>query len=173
MSLHTKTVKIVPYDPRWQREFQARRADLARILQGLPLVAIEHVGSTSVERLAAKAILDIDVILPQRSDFPAVCRRLEQAGYRHEGDLGIPGREAFYRPELPGAMAYHLYVCAQDNLACREHLAFRDYLRTHEEARLAYQNLKILLARQFPQDVDTYCQQKTDFIRGILARLTY
>lgn len=173
MSIHTKKVEISPYDPLWQQQFQARRTDLARILQGLPILAIEHVGSTSVEGLAAKAILDIDVVLPRQSDFPPVCRRLEQAGYRHKGDLGIPGREAFDRPELPGTMAYHLYVCAQDNLAYREHIAFRDYLRTHEQARLAYQQLKILLARQFPLNVDSYCLHKTEFIRGILAKLTF
>jgi len=173
MSIHTKKVEILPYDPQWRQQFHARKTDLARILQGLPILAIEHVGSTSVEGLAAKAILDIDVVLPSREVFPDVRRRLEQVGYRHEGDLGIAGREAFDRPEPLETMAYHLYVCAQDNLAYREHIAFRDYLRTHEPARMAYQSLKILLAQQFPRDAEAYCQSKTDFIRGILAGLSF
>ncbi len=78
MSIHTKKVEILPYDPQWRQQFQARKTDLARILQGLPILAIEHVGSTSVEGLAAKAILDIDVVLPSREVFPDVRRRLEQ-----------------------------------------------------------------------------------------------
>ena len=167
MPFATKEVVITPYDPRWPQQFESRRQALSSLLDGLPILSIQHVGSTSVEGLAAKAILDIDVVIPSPAEFPAVCQRLEQAGYVHQGDLGLPGRHAFHREET-GAMPCHLYVCWQDAAPYREHIAFRDYLRTHEEARQAYQALKILLAGPFRYDPDAYCQHKTDFIRGIL-----
>ena len=169
MPFATKEVVITPYDPRWPQQFEARRQALSSLLGGLPILSIQHVGSTSVEGLAAKAILDIDVVIPSPAEFPAVCQRLEQAGYVHQGDLGLPGRHAFHREET-GAMPCHLYVCWQDAAPYREHIAFRDYLRTHEEARQAYQALKILLAGPFRYDPDAYCQHKTDFIRGILQQ---
>lgn len=63
--------------------------------------------------------------------------------------------------------AHHLYVCREDSAALRDHLTFRDYLRTHPETARAYAGLKRDLARQFP-DVDRYATSKTDFVTGVL-----
>lgn len=61
-------------------------------------VAIEHVGSTAVPGLAAKPIIDLDVVIADRTDLPTVIQRLRPLGYHHEGNLGVPGREAFTTP---------------------------------------------------------------------------
>ena len=58
-------------------------------------VSIEHVGSTAVEGLSAKPIIDIDVVIEDYDKLDAVIDALGKIGYRHEGDLGILGREAF------------------------------------------------------------------------------
>ena len=71
--------------------------------------AIEHIGSTSVPGLAAKPIIDLDVLLASAAYLPETIRRLATLGYEHEGDLGIAGREAFRTP--PSLFAHHLYVC--------------------------------------------------------------
>lgn len=55
----------------------------------------------------------------------------------------------------------------------REHLAFRDYLRCHPNAREEYQQLKVQLAQQYRFDVDAYCEHKTEFVRSILRRCGY
>ena len=71
--------------------------------------AIEHVGSTSVPGLAAKPIIDLDVLLASAAYLPETIRRLATLGHEHQGDLGIAGREAFRAP--PTLFAHHLYVC--------------------------------------------------------------
>src|SRR5436309_332949 len=87
---------------------------------------IEHVGSTAIPGLAAKPIIDMTIVIDTRDDLPAVINSLQAIGYRHEGDLGIPGREAFARPS--GTQPHHLYVCAANNHNLARVLAFRDLL---------------------------------------------
>ena len=103
---------------------------------------------------------------------------LAKHGYTHQGDLGLPGREAFFRPrdyneEEQSVMKYHLYVCHPDAKPYLEHIAFRDYLRAHPQARDEYQRLKEQLAEQYRYDVDSYCEHKTTFVRSILSRCGY
>jgi GrpB-like predicted nucleotidyltransferase (UPF0157 family) len=64
--------------------------------------------------------------------------------------------------------AHNLYVCARGSAALRDHLTFRDYLRAHPEAAHDYADLKRALARQYPDDVDSYAQAKTNFVLRVL-----
>ena len=158
---------VVDYDPQWPKTFETLRSRLAEGLGSLA-VAIEHVGSTAVPGLAAKPIIDIDVLLKSASDFPLVVERLASLGYAHQGDLGIRGREAFAAP--PGSPAHHLYVCPTECQQYRRHLAFRDYLRSHPEEAAAYGDLKRSLAACFREDRPGYTIAKSEFIESLLER---
>jgi GrpB-like predicted nucleotidyltransferase (UPF0157 family) len=127
---------------------------------------VEHVGSTSVPGLAAKPVIDMTVVVPDADAVSSAIGRLAAIGYAHRGDLGIAGREAFTPP--PGLPAHNLHVCPSGNLALRNHLAVRDYLRGHPDAARAYGDLKKHLAGEFRNDIDGYVDGKTDFILGIL-----
>ena len=84
-------ITVVPYSPEWPVQFERVADDLRRVLGDVPIVAIEHVGSTSVPGLAAKPVIDIDVIV-QRGDVAAAISALVAAGYTHRGDLGVSTR---------------------------------------------------------------------------------
>ena len=122
--MRTTHVVVLPYDPAWKADFAAIRQELASALDGLA-IAIEHVGSTSVEGLSAKPCIDIDVVMPDRAVFPQIVERLAAIGYTHEGDLGIPGREAFCYTDKPHLRLHHLYVCPADSEELHRHLVFR------------------------------------------------
>ena len=160
-----RKVTVVDYDSTWPSQFERLRDRVLRALSGVA-VTIEHVGSTSVPGLAAKPIIDIDVIVASASDVAVVIERLSAISYAHRGNLGIEGREAFESP--PGLPTHHLYVCVQGNLAVRNHLLIRDYLRGNAEAVIAYGLLKRQLAEQFPTDMTRYISGKTDFLLSIL-----
>lgn len=64
--------------------------------------------------------------------------------------------------------AHNLYVCRENSAALDDHLTFRDYLRAHPETARAYADLKRDLARQFPDDIDSYATSKTTFVTGVL-----
>jgi GrpB-like predicted nucleotidyltransferase (UPF0157 family) len=159
-------VVIVDYDPSWPATFQQLRDRLTATL-GQLAVAIEHVGSTAVPGLAAKPIIDLDVVIADLTDLPAVIERLRPLGYLHEGDLGVPGREAFTTPA--GAPTHHLYVCPIGTPALSRHLAFRDALRADPGAADAYGDLKRILAARLGDDRAGYTEAKSAFIEQVLA----
>jgi GrpB-like predicted nucleotidyltransferase (UPF0157 family) len=160
-------VIIQSYDPQWPQLFETLRVRIAAALGSMAAV-IEHVGSTAVPGMAAKPIVDVDVLLASPDDLESVIARLASIGYEHEGDLGISGREAFRT--APPACPHHLYVCLPEALPYREHLAFRDYLRTHPRDADAYAELKRRLAAEFADDRDAYTQAKSGFVIEILRR---
>jgi GrpB-like predicted nucleotidyltransferase (UPF0157 family) len=163
----TARVIIQDYDPLWPQQFQTLRSRIAAILDGL-VTAIEHVGSTSVPGLAAKPIIDIDVLLKSSVKLPLVITRLSSLGYEHRGDLGIAGRESFRAP--PGDLRHHLYVCPSASQEYGRHIAFRDHLRTHQEDANAYATLKRQLADKIGADREAYTQAKGNFVVDILGR---
>jgi GrpB-like predicted nucleotidyltransferase (UPF0157 family) len=97
--------------------------------------------------------------------------RLSKIGFEHEGDLGVQGREAFKRTFVDDFMPYHIYVCLKNGKGYLEHIAFRDYLISHPEAKEAYGELKTKLAEQFRDDITSYINAKHEFIQNILKNI--
>lgn len=154
------------YDPSWQDRFEKVAAALSGALADGPAASVEHVGSTSVPGLAAKPILDIDVIVAPE-DVPAAVAALVRIGYRHRGDLGVAGREAFFAPDEDPRR--HVYVCAAGTLNVRNHLAVRDVLRRRDDLSDEYAAVKLALAAEPDMGIDTYIARKSDVLQKILA----
>ncbi len=169
-------IYILDYDPVWAETFK-RMAEVVRADLGDLMLSIEHVGSTSVPGLAAKPIIDLDVVVAEQ-DVPLVIEKLQKLGYIHRGNRGIEGREAFEREGLDVPrdgkgtlwMVHHLYVVTPDSPELRKHLAFRDYLRSHPEAMQEYGRLKRELATRFSHARVAYTDAKTEFIASIMAQ---
>lgn len=161
------TIQVADYDPKWEADFLSISEPLLRALEPLS-VRFEHVGSTSVPGLAAKPVIDLDVIVA-RENVPEVIEMLGKIGYRHRGDLGIEDREAFFQPSEI-LIKHHLYVCVEGTTSLRNHLTLRDWLRTNPRDRERYGELKKQLASEFPGDIESYCAGKTSFITAILER---
>jgi GrpB-like predicted nucleotidyltransferase (UPF0157 family) len=161
-------VAICDYNPAWADRF----ADLsARIAASLPKIALrmEHVGSTAVPGLAAKPIIDMDVVLASSADLPRGIRLLTDLGYVHEGDLGVSGREAFRCPS--GEARHHLYVLIEGAAELSRHIAFRDALRADIALRDEYAQLNRLLAAQYSGDREAYTQGKSTFIEAVIRAI--
>lgn len=166
-----RTIKVVDYDPQWPIIFGQIRTILLQALAGIAL-EVEHVGSTSVPNLAAKPIIDLNVIIDDREDLARAIKALEIVGYEHEGDLGVKDREAFRClgtdvPRDGSGRVWHthyLYVCPKDSLEHARQIKFRDYLRAHADRALAYGQLKQQLAQQFPHEISNYTDGKKSFV---------
>jgi GrpB-like predicted nucleotidyltransferase (UPF0157 family) len=172
MPQRTREIKVVPYNPEWKTEFEKIKGMINSYIGDL-ILTIEHVGSTSIEGLSAKPIIDIDVVIESYDVLPIIIDRLGNAGYVHEGNLGVEGREAFKRVYDDGYIKYHLYVCPKDGKGYLEHIAFRNFLRINETARKEYGALKLKLADIYRYDIDYYCNGKTEFVNGILNKTIY
>lgn len=160
------TDTVVPYDPSWPARFVLLRNTIDAALGGT-IHTTEHVGSTAVPGLASKPVIDIDVVVADANDVDKAVIRLERAGYRHQGDLGIPGRQAFESPShMP---AHHLYVVVSGNRAHRDHVDLRDYLRRHPEKAARYGRAKESLAQHLSTNRPAYFAGKKPLIDQLLS----
>lgn len=175
-----RTIIVEDYNPDWKLQFEALKSCIEKPLQGL-FLSIEHVGSTSVEGLAAKPIIDMDIIISNEGEdeiLQQVISKLAELGYTHRGDLGVKDRHAFKRASeaVPYCNTqknwhdHHLYVCKKGIPSLQNHLLLREYLRTHPESVAEYGALKKRLAAKFPHDIDSYIEGKTSLILDILQK---
>ena len=166
----TKHVVVLPYNEQWKHDFLQIKTELTNVL-GQLTIEIEHVGSTSVQGLSAKPIIDIDVVIKDYSGLENVILALGKIGYQHEGNLGIAGREAFRYDGKEHLRKHHLYVCPEDSPELKRHIAFRDYLQTHPDAVREYSRIKEEGAELYPNDIDRYIEHKSPFIEKIYAEI--
>lgn len=168
---------IQEYRQHWAVDFLAIKTVISAVLRHKS-VTIEHIGSTAVPGLAAKPIIDIDLVIRHPEEFAPIKSKLEALGYYHNGDQGIPDREVFKRraadlkhPVLD-VIPHHLYVCPFDSEELQRHLLFRDYLIKNPAARRQYADLKFEIAKIAGQDRKLYAKLKETRAREfILAGL--
>jgi GrpB-like predicted nucleotidyltransferase (UPF0157 family) len=160
-------IQVVDYDRTWPRRFEQLRREYADALAAaaVPVVAVEHVGSTSVPGLAAKPVIDCDIVVAEQ-DVPAASGTLVQLGFEPFGELGIPLRWAF---KAPGRLAgTNTYVVVGGCLSLRNHLAVRDILRSDAVLRDEYAAVKRRVGAT-ASDIDEYGRGKNATIQRILA----
>ena len=163
---HYATIELVEYDDEWPRLFQ-READRIRGALGPKALRIEHVGSTSVPGLAAKPIIDIDLVVADSSDENAYVPELEAAGYV----LRIREPDWFEHRLFKGPDTnVNLHTFSKDCEEVDRMLAFRDWLRTHDEDRELYLNAKRDLAAREWKFVQNYADAKSAVVTEILER---
>jgi GrpB-like predicted nucleotidyltransferase (UPF0157 family) len=160
-------IAVVEYDPAWPGRFEQLRQEYAAAMAAaaVPVLAIEHVGSTSVPGLAAKPIIDCDIIVAA-PDVAAASQALTRLGFTPLGDLGIPLRWAFKEPaRLAGT---NTYVIVAGCLSLRNHLAVRNTLRADASLREQYAAVKRRVGAT-AADIDEYGRGKNAMIQQILA----
>lgn len=159
MSQH---ITVVEYDSLWGKKYEEESSLIKDILAD-NCIAIYHIGSTSVPGLAAKPIIDIMVAVRSLEKVDCVADAFSKIGYEYLGEFGISGRR--YLRKGGDERTHQLHIFQMDDWSnIGRHLAFRNYMRTHEKERTEYAKLKIELAQKFPYDIDGYCDGKEDFV---------
>jgi GrpB-like predicted nucleotidyltransferase (UPF0157 family) len=174
-------VIVESHDPAWIDEFQRVHKDLQSILEGIPIIAIEHVGSTSIPDLVAKPIIDIAIVTTEEN-IQTASDALVKAGYTAIGIMGIPGRWAFRQPGYQagdqlnrswvegGEMRRNTYVTIDGCISIRNQMDLKKTLLADEVLRHEYGDVKRRLIESRVKDVDEYCVGKTEVILKILRR---
>lgn len=160
-------IEVVEYDPAWPQRFEQLRREYADAMAaaGVPVVAIEHVGSTSVPGLAAKPIIDCDIVVAAQQ-VAAASAALTGLGFTPLGDLGVPLRWAFREPARLART--NTYVTVEGSLSLRNHLAVRDTLRVDPVLRDQYAAVKKTLGATVT-NIGDYLRGKNGIILQILA----
>lgn len=159
-------VRVVSYNPDWKQWFKELREPILEKISDY-IVDIVHFGSTSIEGMSAKPVIDIDILVDNWNNFPEIIKRLGELGYEYQGDLGIKEREAFkltHKPKYP----HNLYVCHKDSVAYKNHRLLKKHLSENFEDFKRYEELKISLGNTV-SNVDKYTRLKTELILEFLA----
>ncbi|WP_271005194.1 GrpB family protein [Listeria seeligeri] len=169
--MRVENVVVANYSEDWAKEFKKIKTDILKKISA-DIIRIEHVGSTSVEGLCAKPIIDIDIVIEDYSKFEAVKSGLASLGYEYEGDLGITEREAFsYEIDQKNQfMEHHIYVCPKHSVELNRHVTFRDHLRNNQPDCQKYGEIKRAAAKKFPTDIEGYLDMKGVVISEIYQR---
>jgi GrpB-like predicted nucleotidyltransferase (UPF0157 family) len=162
---------LVPYDPNWPVMFEEEAVRLQRAL-GRLAVRIDHHGSTAVPGLSAKPVIDIQVGVADLQPLAAYGRPLETLGYRHLAHPDDAFCPFFHRPS-GWPHTHHVHVVQAGGTEERRTLAFRDYLRNHDDVAREYERLKYRLMTELqPTDAasrEAYAAAKTDFVERVVA----
>jgi GrpB-like predicted nucleotidyltransferase (UPF0157 family) len=164
---------IVPYDSAWPVLFDIEAARIRGLFGELAL-RVEHVGSTAVPGLAAKAVVDIQVSVRSLMPMSSYLERLAHIDYQHiplgAFDLVYP----FFQKPAEGPSTHHVHLCVAGSEQERNHLAFRDYLRSHPLVGAEYVALKHRLASAHDgatlESQERYSLSKSQFVASVLAR---
>jgi GrpB-like predicted nucleotidyltransferase (UPF0157 family) len=165
----TNEIVIADYDPAWPERFDRLHQRIWPVIDDLAM-RVEHIGSTSVPGLAAKPIIDIDIVVASTDDVRPVIDRMASIGYRWRGDLGVAGREALWPPADEQLPNHNLYVVVENNRAHLDHWLLRDLLREDTQARERYAELKKRNAELVGDDMDAYVMAKASLVAELLTR---
>ena len=152
------------YQDEWKDWYAEERLRLLSFLSANQLVRISHIGSTSVETIWAKPIVDILLEIPKETDMAVTRDLLLQNGYLLMSES--QGRMSFNKGYTPSGFAervFHLHLRYEGD---HDELYFRDYLQEHPAVAEDYEKLKLSLWKQYEHNRDAYTEAKTDFIKN-------
>lgn len=164
---------LVPHDDKWNEYYREMEGLIKRLLSDYPVDRISHIGSTAIQNIWAKNIVDVMVEIPPNADMKEIARILEQNGFigMSDGENRISLNMGYTENGFADKV-FHIHLRFTGDNA---ELYFRDYLNEHPDAAKEYEALKLRLWKQYKHDRDAYTDAKTDFIskRTAEARKEY
>lgn len=161
-------IMLTEHKPYWCEWYAEEAATLKEILPADQVVRISHIGSTAIEGIWAKPIIDILVEITEDSDFQSFKKYLIAAGYlcMSENEQRLSFNKG-YTEDGFAERVYHLHLRrAGDN----DELYFRDYLIAHPDAAKEYEKLKLSLWKPYEHDRDGYTAAKAELVKEYTAK---
>ena len=125
----SRVIEVVPYDPQWIARFE-EEANLLRPVFGEEVVAIHHIGSTSIPGMTAKPIIDILLEVRDIDCIDAFNAAMGRLGYEARGEYGLP-RRRYFPKTVNGQRTVHVHTWERGDDEIKRHLAFRDFMIAH------------------------------------------
>ena len=169
-----QAVRLVDHDTNWVNDFEEEKQRILNVISQR-VVALEHIGSTSVPGLGGKPIVDILVGVNNATAAEKCLQPLKKIGYI---DVTPEPQESDWHYCLgkspvksrPSFRYVHLHLVNVQSLHWEKHVLFRDYLRLHVAVAQEYFDLKKRLAIRFGSDREGYTKAKTAFIEQIVTQ---
>ena len=172
LGLPDGTVKLVPHSSEWQLHFETEKARLQESI-GAYVVDIQHIGSTAIPGIKAKPIIDMMAGLRKPNLWQACVAPLRAMGYEpYTGPVDLPDWHLFIKNQN-GRKTHHVHLVPWNGDFWTSRMLFREYLLRHPEVAEKYEELKLRLAKQYPNNRAAYTHDKGDFVRTITELAVY
>jgi len=170
LGLKKGIVKLVTHEDIWANSYNNEKSIILNAM-GRDAIAIEHIGSTSIPGIKAKPIIDISVGISYLEDIRKVekiAKLLEATGYEWRRQSSNPDNYVFVKgPEEKRTI--YLHLVEYEGVVWKNDLRFRDALTQNPELREEYQIIKEKLAKEFPNDRESYTKGKVNFFERVLS----
>ncbi len=174
-------IVLTEYDPTWPDQFRIIGNHIRENV-GAYVQRIDHIGSTAVVGMKSKNIIDVQITVNDLGD-KSIIHDLHDSGYRVnrqiriDNFIGLPeddkGLEKIYAREGKGQKRIHIHIREQGRFNQRYALLFRDYIRAHPEAQIAYELMKVRIQKIFPSNIDGYLHLKDPLMDIIYIAATH
>jgi len=163
-------LNIYKYSEIFPSLFEKEKKKIKSILGDVCL--IEHIGSTAIEGVDGKGIIDILLIFENQNDIESTVKSLQKNGYFLAVDsVKLNGRTFMSSSGIKESDFgdIHLHLAIENSDEYLNTILFRDYLRNHPKERQEYIDLKYKLFKEVAGNRPKYTESKNDFIRKIIA----
>lgn len=163
-----RKVEVIPYHPEWLNLFAIEAKHIQHLL-GSRLKKIHHIGSTSIPNMPAKPVIDILLECDNLDDIDFISTQLQTLNYAPVHRHIVPHRSFITTKQLPN-IRYHVHILERGDSQIKRHIHFRDFMIHHPEEARVYAELKMELAKKFPDDMGSYVYGKDKLVQKIDAK---
>ena len=167
MALKRGIVELSCYDKRWKEEYKKEK-ELLEMVLGDKIIEIHHVGSTSVDGLSAKPIIDILIVIEDLSLIFEIEKILNKYEYTNMGQHDI-NDQYFFAKGSDDARTHYIHFTIPNSDTYYNLIYFKRYLLEHLEYMKKYMKLKEELALKYKNERKKYTMAKKDFIREVIS----
>lgn len=165
MNTTNRKYSLSEYDTSWISKFNSIKDLLLEVFGGKAL-KVEHVGSTSIQGMKAKPLIDILVVVEKLQPFEKEKELMAEAGYEWQY-YPDPKGLSFSKFGTDGEKLEGIHICEESSLWVRKFIAIRDYLRNHPEKAREYSELKQKIIKLHPDDYPAYRNAKAPFLEKL------
>lgn len=167
IGLKRDTVQLIPHQEEWDKNAKDIIQKLNQLLENTA-VDIQHIGSTAIQSIHAKPIIDIIVGVKELNDILPYIELLKQHNFIYRGE-DVAGQILFVMGDFENdTRTHHIHVVKWRGTEWNNYINFRDYLNTYPEKAMMYDKRKQKLAMQFSCDRKSYTAGKQELIDCLL-----
>ena len=156
-------IQLTEHNSDWEKQYEEMAAFLNQKLSSCHLMRISHIGSTSINNIWAKPIIDILVEIALHENITAVAEMIKDSGLIKMAES--ESRVSFNYGYTENGFAEKVYHLHLRYLGDNDELYFRDYLNANPSIAKEYEQLKLNLWRQYEHHRDGYTAAKMEFIQ--------
>ncbi|MGC6175516.1 GrpB family protein [Lacrimispora sp. 38-1] len=153
---------LIQHQEHWKEWYLEEESRIHNFLPLTDKIRIHHIGSTAINKIWAKPIIDILVEIPTNYSMKSIKEIFVENGYicmseeknRMDFNKG-------YTDEGFAEKVFHLHL---RYLGDNNELYFRDYMNDHSDLAKQYEVMKLSLWKKFEHDRDSYTNAKGQFI---------